>query len=135
MSRRALLWVAIAVLATPPTIGWSRVPREAWTVRLPDPGIDRAGAGSRHLATTTAGGVSGRIAALFDSIVPAELAATGTPGAAVAVVIGDRVAYAKGFGVSSVETDLPVTRDMLFRIASTTKMLTAAAVLAATANG
>src|SRR5262249_17928014 len=54
--------------------------------------------------------------------------------ASVAIVIGDRVACAKGFGVASVETGAPVTPDMLFRIASTTKMLTAAAVLAATSR-
>lgn len=78
---------------------------------------------------------SDRIAALLDSIVPAELATSGTPGAAVAVVMNDRVVYAKGFGVASVETRDSVTADMLFRIASTTKMLTAAGVLVASDKG
>lgn len=58
-----------------------------------------------------------------------ELKATGTPGAAVAVILDDRVVFAKGFGVTSVETGEPVTPDTLFRIASTTKMLTAAALV------
>jgi len=57
-----------------------------------------------------------------------ELEATGTPGAAVAVILGDRVVFAKGFGVASVESREPVTTDTLFRVASTTKMLTAAAL-------
>lgn len=55
-----------------------------------------------------------------------ELKETNTPGAAVAVVGGGRVVYAVGFGVSSTETGAPVTADMLFRVGSVTKMLTAA---------
>ena len=53
-----------------------------------------------------------------------EMRATRTPGAAIAVVIGDRVAYAKGFGVASIESGQPVTPDMLFRVGSVTKMFT-----------
>jgi CubicO group peptidase (beta-lactamase class C family) len=53
-----------------------------------------------------------------------EMRATHTPGAAIAVVIGDRVAYAKGFGVASIESGQPVTPDMLFRVGSVTKMFT-----------
>jgi CubicO group peptidase (beta-lactamase class C family) len=64
----------------------------------------------------------------LESTALAELRATRTPGAAVAVVMGDSVVFAKGFGTASVETGLPVTADMLFRIGSTTKMLTAAAL-------
>ena len=53
-----------------------------------------------------------------------EMRATRTPGAAIAVVMGDRVAYAKGFGVASIESGQPVTPDMLFRVGSVTKMFT-----------
>jgi CubicO group peptidase (beta-lactamase class C family) len=53
-----------------------------------------------------------------------EMRATRTPGAAIAIVIGDRVAYAKGFGVASIESGEPVTPDMLFRVGSVTKMFT-----------
>src|SRR5687767_9271579 len=60
--------------------------------------------------------VVSRLAAVLDTLVPAELRATRTPGAAVAVVIGDSVVYAKGFGVASVETNEPVTPATLFRI-------------------
>ena len=55
-----------------------------------------------------------------------ELRETKTPGAAVAVVSGDRLIYAKGFGVANVESGAPVTPDTLFRIGSVTKMFTAA---------
>ena len=64
----------------------------------------------------------------LESTALAELRATQTPGAAVAVVVGDSIVFAKGFGVASVETGTPVTPDILFRIGSTTKMLTAAAL-------
>jgi CubicO group peptidase (beta-lactamase class C family) len=65
----------------------------------------------------------------LEKTVLAELAATHTPGAAVAVIQGDRVVLARGFGVADVETRAPVTPDMLFRIGSTTKMFTAAALV------
>lgn len=64
----------------------------------------------------------------LDQVVLDELKATRTPGAAVAIVSGDRVVYAKGYGVANVETGAPVTAEMLFRMGSTTKMFTAAAL-------
>ena len=54
-----------------------------------------------------------------------ELKETNTPGAAVAIVSGDRVIYAKGFGVANMDTGAVVTPNMLFRVGSITKMLTA----------
>jgi CubicO group peptidase (beta-lactamase class C family) len=64
-----------------------------------------------------------------------ELAATQTPGASVAIVAGDKVLYAKGFGTTSVEGGNPVTADTLFRMGSTTKMFTAAALVALAQQG
>jgi len=58
-----------------------------------------------------------------------ELRETNTPGAAVAVVSGDKIVFAKGFGMASIETEEPVTADTLFRLGSTTKMMTAAVLL------
>ena len=71
----------------------------------------------------------------LESVVEAELVATGVPGAAVAVVIGDRLVFAEGFGVADVETRAEVTPRTLFRIASTTKMLTAAAMVTLAERG
>ncbi|HJQ71594.1 MAG TPA: serine hydrolase domain-containing protein [Blastocatellia bacterium] len=65
----------------------------------------------------------------IDKVVVEELKERNTPGAAVAIIQGDRVVYAKGYGVASVETGAPVTPDMLFRLGSTTKMFTAAALV------
>lgn len=64
-----------------------------------------------------------------------ELKETKTPGAALALVSGDRVIFAAGFGAANVETNAPVTPDMLFRLGSTTKMFTGAALVTLAANG
>jgi CubicO group peptidase (beta-lactamase class C family) len=82
------------------------------------------------LAQRPQGGYSRLERAVLD-----ELEETNTPGAAVAVVRGDRVVYARGFGVANVETGAPVTADMLFRIGSVTKMLTAAVLVSLSEEG
>ncbi len=64
-----------------------------------------------------------------------EIAATGTPGAAVAVVSGDRIVFSKGLGVANVETGAPVTPETVFRVGSLTKVLTATAVVAEAEGG
>src|SRR5215468_3908962 len=71
----------------------------------------------------------------LEKVALAELAETNTPGAVVGVVSGDRLIFAKGFGVSNVETGAPVTPDMLFRLGSTTKMFTAAALVMSAEEG
>ena len=71
----------------------------------------------------------------LDAIVADELRNTGTPGGAIAVVLGDRVIYTKAFGVANVETNEPVRPEMLFRLGSTTKMFTAAALVTLAEQG
>jgi len=51
------------------------------------------------------------------------------PGGAVAVVRDGKLIYARGFGYADVENKTPVQPDALFRIASISKSLTAAAVM------
>lgn len=67
--------------------------------------------------------------AAVEKAVRAELTASNTPGAAVAVVLDGRVVYARGFGVANVETGDAMRPEMLFRLGSTTKMITAATVV------
>ena len=71
----------------------------------------------------------------LEKVVLDELRETKTPGAAVAIVNGGRVVYAKGFGVRDVETNTPVTPDTLFRLGSTTKMFTGAAAVVLAEQG
>lgn len=65
----------------------------------------------------------------LERAIEAELKENRTPGASVAVISGDRVLFVKGFGATSSEGGAPVTPETLFRLGSTTKMLTAAALL------
>ena len=55
--------------------------------------------------------------------------ATRTPGVQVAVVRGDSIVYARGFGVADIETGAPMTPDLLAQVGSLTKPFTAALVL------
>lgn len=71
----------------------------------------------------------------LDEIALAEMKERATPGAALAVIKDGQVAYIKGYGVASIETGAPVTAEMLFRLGSTTKMLTAAALVTLAAQG
>lgn len=71
----------------------------------------------------------------LERVILAELKETKTPGAAVAVISSGRVVFARGFGVTSVETGTAVTPDTLFRLGSTTKMFTGAALVALARQG
>lgn len=71
----------------------------------------------------------------LEKVILDELRETKTPGAAVAVISGGRVVFAKGFGAGNVETGSPVTPDTLFRLGSTTKMFTGAALLTLAEQG
>src|SRR5579864_9412684 len=64
-----------------------------------------------------------------------ELARLHIPGASIAIVRGDQVIFAKGFGKADVETGDLVRPEMLFRLGSTTKMFTAAALVGLAVEG
>ena len=51
------------------------------------------------------------------------------PGMAIGIVKGDEVAYAKAFGVQSLETQTPVTLDTIFCVQSISKTFVATAVM------
>src|SRR5262245_40031443 len=72
---------------------------------------------------------SDRLSSELEKVAVEEMKADGIPGAAIGIVSGGKVLLAKGFGVASVETGVPVTADTLFRLGSTTKMFTAAALV------
>lgn len=71
----------------------------------------------------------------LDKLVPTELKERNTPGTVIAVVMGDRVVYQKAFGLANVETNAPMQTEMLFRLGSTTKMFTAAAMVSLAEQG
>ena len=63
------------------------------------------------------------------------MSAFGVPGAAVAIVSGDRTVYSKGFGVRSKAGTDPVTPDTLFQAGSTTKAFLATVLAIAVDRG
>ena len=78
-------------------------------------------------ATATAQVPSAVPAALagIDRAAARDLEALSIPGVSIAAVDGGRLVYAGAFGVANVDSRLPATPDMLFRVGSMTKMLTA----------
>jgi len=66
---------------------------------------------------------------LMDSWIRNQLAFRQLPGLAVAVVAGDEVVWAQGFGYADLAKKTPVTPETLFRMASNSKMFTALAIL------
>lgn len=63
-----------------------------------------------------------------DKVMVATMKAWQIPGAAVAVVINDRVTYVQGYGTKELGGTAPVTPDTLFQIASTSKAFTSTAL-------
>ncbi|MBI3970871.1 MAG: beta-lactamase family protein [Chloroflexi bacterium] len=66
----------------------------------------------------------------LEQYVEEQMRACRVPGLALAIVQGEEVVYARGFGVTSVEDGgVPVTPQTLFRIGSVTKALTGTAIM------
>ena len=66
--------------------------------------------------------------AAIDAIAREALAASRTPGMAIAMVRGDEVVYLRGYGTREAGKDKPVTPDTLFCIGSLTKAFTTTAM-------
>jgi CubicO group peptidase (beta-lactamase class C family) len=71
----------------------------------------------------------------LDALARTELQAINAPGAALAIVKGDRVVYQAGIGVANVETGQAMAADMLFRIGSVTKMFTTSVLVSLAEEG
>jgi CubicO group peptidase (beta-lactamase class C family) len=63
------------------------------------------------------------------SVIESDLSLSDAPGVSVAVYQDGAIIFAEGFGSAHPLEDVPVTPDTLFQIGSTTKMLTAIAML------
>jgi N-acyl-D-amino-acid deacylase len=74
-------------------------------------------------------GETDAVAAAFDREVEGFMAARAIPGGALAVLKDGRLVYARGYGWADRERQIRVRPDSLFRIASVSKPITAAAVL------
>jgi CubicO group peptidase (beta-lactamase class C family) len=105
MRRLLACLAALLVLAAPalPTFAQTATPAATGGAALPLTGDRRAA---------------------FETYIAATLAATGVPGAAVAVIQDGAVVYLQGFGVKEVGTSDPVTPDTLMRLGSVTQPMT-----------
>lgn len=74
------------------------------------------------------------LAARVDSLF-AEYTKPGSPGCAVAVVQNNQVVYSKGYGLASLEYDVPNTPNTVFHVASDSKRFTAMALVLLAQDG
>lgn len=77
----------------------------------------------------------GRAVAALDEVVGDAMALTGVPGIAVAVVHGDEVVFARGFGVRQAGRPEPVDAETVFQLASVSKPITSTVVAAVVGRG
>lgn len=106
----------------------SRPPRLTWTIPLL---LACLASGARADAPAEVPVTGDPVPALagFDRLMVSFVRDRGAPGAALAIARHGRIVYARGFGYADVEKREPVDPDALFRIASVSKPVTAAAVL------
>src|SRR4051812_37934227 len=64
-----------------------------------------------------------------DDYMNAEIAKRHIPGAALVVIRHGQIVKIRGYGVASVEHEVPVIPDTVFELASVTKQFTAAAIM------
>lgn len=64
-----------------------------------------------------------------DDYVRAQLAERHIPGAAIAVIKNGKTIKAEGYGLASVEFNVPATKETIFEIGSISKQITAAAIM------
>jgi CubicO group peptidase (beta-lactamase class C family) len=65
----------------------------------------------------------------LDSVIAEIMARWGIPGLGAGIIQGNEILYARGFGVQSVETGVPVSFDSLFCLASIAKCFVACAIM------
>lgn len=70
-----------------------------------------------------------------DEYVRAQMRERHIPGAAIAVIKNGKIIKAEGYGLASVEFNVPVTKDTVFEIGSISKQMTAAAIMLLVEDG
>ena len=114
MNRRRLLQYGAASLAATSLAAQAAHAQEASPVAAGD--IPVTGEAAPELAD-------------FDTLMIEAMTKWQIPGGQLAIARDDRLVYNRGFGYASVEDQLPVEPDNLFRIASNTKPITTVAIL------
>ncbi len=65
----------------------------------------------------------------IEPLIRAEMERQKIPGLSVALVVGDHVRWAKGFGYADLENSVPATEQTVYRLASISKTITAVAAM------
>ncbi len=91
-------------------------------------GVAAIGRAAQTPGTSTTSDLETRLAAV-DRALDERRVTFGVPGAALVIVLNDRVIELKGFGLRDVKQQLAVTPDTLFEIGSTTKAFTSMAAI------
>ena len=89
---------------------------------------------SARQAHSPTGDVSADARARIDAVF-ADYDKTTSPGCAVAVYDGDRIAYQKAYGMANLDHDVRLTPSSVFHVASVSKQFTATAILLLAADG
>src|SRR2546423_13927715 len=71
----------------------------------------------------------------IDDYIKAEMERRHIPGLALAVARNGKIVKVRGYGVATLEHDVPVTPDTVFELASVTKQFTAAAIMSLIEEG
>lgn len=71
----------------------------------------------------------------IDNFVRATLIERNIPGAAIVVVKNGKIVKSEGYGIASVEFNVPVTKETVFEIGSVSKQLTAAGIMLLVEDG
>jgi CubicO group peptidase (beta-lactamase class C family) len=71
----------------------------------------------------------------LDSFIQDEIEKERIPGLAAAVIVGDELVWAKGYGFRNIETQAPVTTTTPFRLASVSKLFTGTGMMMAWESG
>lgn len=85
-------------------------------------------AGAAGTAAAPAGGAGAAIDTARIDAAFAEYARPGSPGCAVGVVESGAIVFARGYGLASIENEVPITPRTVFDLGSTSKQVTSAAV-------
>lgn len=70
----------------------------------------------------------------LENVVQEDMKVSGAPGAVIGIVKNGQIIHQKAFGLSNVNTQIPVNNSTIFQIGSITKTFTAAALLIACEN-
>ncbi len=71
----------------------------------------------------------------LEALIVPLLEESGIPGASLAIVMGDKMIFSKGFGARDLERNLPASSETLFGIASCSKSFTAMAIMQLVESG